>query len=440
MYPLRDWIWRHGASIAAVTVPGLALWLPSGYSWGPSWLLLCALITVDRWWPAVRGQLRDWRWAALTILTVLMALLWWINTGPQAGLNDFNNSIKYFLALPCLAFVLAAPPKPGALWLGVALGGAGGGVTALVQHYGLHMVRALGYSNAIQFGDISLLFGLMALTALVVCQWRATGLGHARRGWVWLTAGTLLGLTGSLLSQSRGGWLALPLTWLAWAIGLWRCQGSRAGYRSLAWLTVLLVLAAGVLTALQLPEVEHRMALAHTEVQAYEQRGKADTSVGQRLAHWRVALIMGRERPVLGWGSGYDAEKARLVAAGEGSPAILAFDHAHNEWLDMFARRGLVGVLLLAAWFVLPIVIFLPKRRVVAVESRSALAVHMTGLLLPVGYLGFGLTQVLFIHNSGHMVYLYGLVMWVGALQGASAGPIAPPMAPLPSPGMADAT
>jgi O-antigen ligase len=423
---LRDWIWRHGTDVAAVLVPGLALWLPSGYSWGPAWLLLCALLTVNRWWPTARTQLRDWRWAALSILIVLMALLWWIDTGPQAGFNNFSAPAKYLLALPCLAFVLAAPPSADALWLGVAAGGIGSGIAALVQRYVQHMDRAQGYANnAIQFGDISLLLGMMALTALVLCWRHRASLRHPRMVGAWLMAGAVLGLTGSLLSQSRGGWLALPLIWLAWAAGLWRCQGPRAGWRLLTQLTVLLVLAGGVLAALQLPEVEHRMALARTEVSAYERHGEADTSVGQRLAHWRVALIMGRERPVLGWGSGYTAEKARLVAAGEGSPAILAFEHAHNEWLDMFARRGLMGVALLAAWFALPILIFFPRRGDPADRGYSDLAVRMTGLLLPVGYLGFGLTQVLFMHNSGHMVYLYGLVIWAGALTGAARNDLA---------------
>jgi O-antigen ligase len=421
MRRLHDWIWRNGASAAAVAVTGLALWLPSGYSWGPVCLLLCALVTVNRWGPTVRERLSDSRWAGLTVLIVLMALLWWINTGPQPGFKNFGAPAKYLLALPCLAFVLAAPPKPGVLWWGVAAGGIGGGVTALVQRYGLHMDRALGYTNAIQFGDISLLFGLMALTALVLC-WRHLSVMQRMA----LAAGCILGLTGSLLSQSRGGWLALPLVWLAWLVGLWRGKGWHAGWRLLAGLTVLLALAAGLLAVLQLPEIEQRVALVRIQAQAYEQNGQADTSVGQRLAHWRVALIMGRERPMLGWGSGYTAEKARLVATGVGNPAILTFEHAHNEWLDMLARRGLIGVALLGAWFVLPILIFSPRWRSAVDGSAPVLAVRMVGLLLPVSYLGFGLTQVLFMHNSGHMVYLYGLVIWAGALQGATARTVTP--------------
>ena len=416
---MQDGVWRHGASVAAVAMPGLALWLRSGYSWGAGWLLLCAAVTARRWWPALRGPLGERRWAALFALIAVMALLWWIDAGPHPGVHETDLLLKYLCALPCLAFVLAAPPKPGALWLGLAAGGIGGGGMALVQRFGQHIDRAHGYINAIQFGNLSLLLGLLALTALALQERRGDG---GRKLALWLAAGAVLGLGGSLLSQSRGGWLALPLVWLAWMAGLWRGQGWAACRRQMLGLTLLLLVIGGLLAALQLPQVERRLQLAHTEITAYEHDGEADSSVGQRLAHWRVAVIMGSERPLLGWGSGYDTEKARLVATGQGSPVVLAFDHAHNEWLDMFARRGLLGVALLAAWFALPLAIFLPGRRRAASESAAALAIRMTGLLLPVAYLGFGLTQVMFAHNSGHMVYLYGLVLWAGALNGATNG------------------
>ena len=50
---VRACLWppgRTGASIGAFLVPGVALWLPSGYSWGAAWLLLCALAGMHQWW------------------------------------------------------------------------------------------------------------------------------------------------------------------------------------------------------------------------------------------------------------------------------------------------------------------------------------------------------------------------------------------------------
>jgi O-antigen ligase len=102
-------------------------------------------------------------------------------------------------------------------------------------------------------------------------------------------------------------------------------------------------------------------------------------------------------------------------------------DHAHNEWLDMFARRGLVGVAFLAGWLLIPIFIFYPRRRRNLADSNEAkcmeeLTIRVTGILLSVSFIGFGLTQVLFSHNSGHMMYLFGLVLWSGAFKNAHDG------------------
>ena len=73
----------------------------------------------------------------------------------------------------------------------------------------LHLPRANGFTNAIQYGGLSLLLGLMCSVALLVLwdRWKP----WQRAGWA---VGILLGLEGSLLSESRGGWVVLPLALL----------------------------------------------------------------------------------------------------------------------------------------------------------------------------------------------------------------------------------
>ena len=54
---VRSYRWfGRCASIGAFMVPGLALWLPSGYSYGAALLLLAALASAPVWWkrPAPR--------------------------------------------------------------------------------------------------------------------------------------------------------------------------------------------------------------------------------------------------------------------------------------------------------------------------------------------------------------------------------------------------
>jgi len=412
----QRWLWRQGGSLAAFLMGGIALWLPSGYGWGPACLLLCALLCARGWW----GQRLDAATARLGLLIAVMGVLWGIDTGPQPGIVSFETTLKYLAALPCLYFVAAAPLRPGALWSGLAVGGIGSGALALAQRYGKHLERAQGWTNAVQYGDLSLLLGLMALSALVVLWPVCTPRRRLALG-----AGGLLGLLGSLLSQTRGGWLALALVVPVLIVAL-----ARRGYAAQAG-KLALALVAAVLLALPLvhTDLKTRLTLIDTEVHAYDAHRDADTSIGQRLEHWRLAARMGADRPLLGWGRVYEAEKARRVAAGQADPVVLAFDHAHNELLDMFARRGLLGVLLLLLYLLAPLALFWPTPARIRSGPNpddppdlTRLALCLTGIQLPLAYIGFGLTQVFFAHNSGHLFYLFMLVILRGALSGARHG------------------
>lgn len=388
-----------GASVAAFLVPGLALWLPSGYSWGATWLLMCALVGVRCWW---RRPLDRSSWRLLLVIAGI-GLLWSIDTGPQPGLGSAEMLLKYLLALPCLCFAVAAPPRPNALWGGLAIGGVGSGVLALIQFFGLDHERASGLVNAIQYGDLSLLIGLMAWAALSA-RWSHLGTGQR----AWLAAGSAFGIIGSLLSLTRGGWLTLAL--IAPILGVLLV---RRGLATQAAKATLVVTAA---VALVWPFVHStlgaRVSLASEEVAAYTDQDVTNTSVGLRLELWNAALHMGMQRPLLGWGSAYKAGQQQAVREGDADPLILTLDHAHNEFLDMFARCGLVGVALLLLYLLVPLWLFWPPAAIPG-DARAAtrLALSLVGILLPLGYLGFGLTQVFFSHNSGHLFYLFMLIL-----------------------------
>ncbi len=50
--------------------------------------------------------------------------------------------------------------------------------------------------------------------------------------------------------------------------------------------------------------------------------------------------------------------------------------------------------------------------------DRQILYLRMLGITMPLCYIGFGLTQVFFAHNSGHMFYTFMLVVLLAALIG----------------------
>jgi O-antigen ligase len=124
------------------------------------------------------------------------------------------------------------------------------------------------------------------------------------------------------------------------------------------------------------------------------------------VAFWRQAWADGLEQPWVGVGQlGYE-QRQRAAVAQNAMPALaVRYNHAHNEWLDMFAKRGLLGVLGLLLFYAVPGVLFAHALRQAggaalraarAPRRRAVRADHGAGLP------GFSLTQVMFAHNNGN--------------------------------------
>ena len=165
-------------------------------------------------------------------------------------------------------------------------------------------------------------------------------------------------------------------------------------------------------------KLEQRSSEATREISQYLQDPQkyAVTSVGQRLEQWRLAIRLIEQRPLTGWGlEGYPAAKQQMVDQGLAHPSVMEYGHAHNEILDMWVKRGLLGLILLLLFYAVPAAIFWPTQsriaRVNAEQRSKLLALRAAATLLPLAYFGFGWTQVFFAHNSGIMFYLFSLIL-----------------------------
>ena len=404
------------SNLAAFLVPALSLWLPSGYAYGTALLMVGAMLAVRDWWgrPVLPPEAR---WLVLAI--ALMALVWLYGGDWSKGASALNKPLRYLLMLPCLFYVLRFPPRRDWLLAGIAVGACMGGLRALydTQMLGLERpwITEHDSSNAIQLGNLSGLLGLICWIPLMVYWPR----------WRWpmrllLALCCLLGLLGSLLSQTRGGWLALALSGLA--LGWLLARRVSSGRALIGALLLALILAP--LGWHQRQKIEERVQWAYDEVTEYQAAGQASTSVGQRLDHWQLAWHMGLAKPLLGWGeAGYATEKARRVALGQAHPAILAYGHTHNELLDQFVKRGLVGVGGLLVLYLVPLALFWPRRRVRPNTAdpgelhENDTCLRLIGVSVPLSFMGFGLTQVFFAHYNGVVIYLDLVILVLGALQ-----------------------
>lgn len=309
------------------------------------------------------------------------------------------------LSVVLLLWLLRYPPGVRVFWVAVCGGALGAGSIALYERLVLGKARASNDLNAIPFGNLSLLFGGLSLLALLWCLRR----GHARSlalATIALLAG-LLGILGSLLSGTRGGWLALPFLMALWfrtSRGLipvrWRCF-------SVA-LIVLVIIGSVLLPA---SNVTTRLAGAVGEAQDYL-AGEARGSVGLRVEMWHGGWQLWREKPWLGWGeSGVTGRVNALIAEGQLSPHIRRFTQLHSDLVDTAARRGLLGVTTLLMLYGLPLWLF--WRRLRSARCAATQLMAGAGMMVCVAYIDFGLSQSMLRDSLGLSGYLgLSLACW----------------------------
>ncbi|HRL99383.1 MAG TPA: O-antigen ligase family protein [Acidovorax sp.] len=399
-------------SAAAFLLPALALWVPSGYSYAALLLLLGALCFAPAW--LRRGP--DRYTLGLCLLMVGMGCMWFVLT-LDVGVNRWDKGIKWLLGALCLLYLAAYPPRPSFFRAGLPIGCVGMGCLALWQVFHLGLDRANGFTNAIQWGNLALLLACLTAVLLAVF-WRPSR-------WPWrlgMMLAVVLGFAASLLSQSRGGWLAVLAVVPLWLWWVWRIRPQRFG-RLLGALA--LALAALALVLAFTPRFNDRVEQAAAEITGYVHSGQENTSVGNRLAQYHLVADMIPAKPWLGWGAhGFVQEMQRRVDAGEYAPQMMHYPEVHNIFLDAWVKVGVGGVLLQAVLLGWVLVMFWPSRQRLARHAtdsppwREALALRVMGSTVPVCYFVFGLSQPFFNHNSGIMCFVFYVAVLWAALQG----------------------
>ena len=381
----------------------LVLTVNSGYTIGP-WILLLASITLLWRRPVLNVQAEDkWLIAVLAGYSVLFIaqLLW-----EGASSRTFDRPSRFLFAVPVMLWILAYPPRLSWLWSGIASGAIFAGSLAMWQKWMLGFERAEGHTNVIQFGNISMVFGLFCIAGL---GW-AWVQPQARRWLLLLAIGALLGALGSLLSGSRGGWIGLPFIFLV----LYRAYGNLVSVKFRLVIVIGLVSFAALAYYIPLTGVQARLAIALEDVQLYTSGENKWTSLGARFDMWRGALMLIAEKPLTGWGwDGYAIGMQSLVEQGK-VIQYAADNHAHNEYLDNFARRGVLGILSLFILYLVPLRLFVRRLKSDNLELR---ALATAGAILPVAFMDFGLSQVFFGHSSGVMIYAFWLAVLWGTLR-----------------------
>lgn len=391
---------RLYTSLAVFLLSAIALIVPSGYSLGAVMLLLGSVVLLVKQ-PTLELNRQDWLVMAALVAYAAIGMLeaWWDGQGTRG----IDKPIRFLLAVPAMLLVMAYPPRLSWLWSGLAIGAIGAGTWAGWQKLAEGVGRATGYTHVIQFGNLSMLLGILCLAGL---GW-AVVQPHRKTWAALLLVGAVAGILGSLFSGSRGGWVGLPFVLLV----LFRAYAPLIPKRLSIGMLVGVLLAGAAVYAVPEIGVQGRVHQGIEDVQRYVAGDRSFTSVGARFEMWRGASYLIAEKPLVGWGSnGYAEAMQTLGSEGIINERAARYGHAHNEFIDTFAKRGLIGLMVLLAVYLLPMRFFAKE---LGASDLSIRATATAGVLLPVTYIDFGLTQGFLSHNSGVMMYAFLLaVLW----------------------------
>ncbi len=398
------------SNLSAFFFFALFLSVKSAYSWAIGLTLLTAIISTKN----IINQKLDQKTIVLGVFFLLTGVVWshtfdgWFTWSTEG-----DYFAKYALGAFCTIALCSTTIQPRFLIYGLSIGCLSAATLAMLQFP--ESGRAAGYTNAIRFGNIAILMGfscwIFSCTKSIKIQER-----------LWLLLAGSLGILASFLSLSRGGWLLfLALPFFAAFIAKKYIQNHR---KKILFISIL-ALAAGILAIQNTPILRDRVLLVQKEVQGYFQHKDvyATSSVGARLEQWHLAWNLGWEKPFTGWGDqGIHLAKEQYVEAQKAHPSIFEIHHSHNDLLEMWARRGIFGVVFILGIYLIPILVFFPTQKSISriqQEKKSEyIALHLIGLLLPTGYFIFGLTDVFFNLSIGHHFYIFAQIFILAAIQG----------------------
>tara|TARA_B100000795_G_scaffold214639_1_gene168416 strand:- start:2669 stop:3928 length:1260 start_codon:yes stop_codon:yes gene_type:complete len=339
----------------------------------------------------------------LMILTWLLyplvtALDFWLRTG--WNWSQFQEPSRFLLALPVFLMVRRFGLSRGAIKWGVFVGAVVAGLWAFYQKQHLGISRAFGgtSSNVHVFGDISLVLGFMSV-ALFQPDWS--------KDWRWgcvVLVSFSLGVFGSLASGTKGGWISAPI--LLWVmVDLLRHP---------TYTKRLMLLAIGAAGAILIwyfsPFIQVRLGNMSLAMATYFDTGQVtDGSVSIRLALWHTAILIFMDNPLLGTGiDSFNIAKLPYLDQNVVPQIIGSFD-PHSQFFNALYELGIFG----------PIPIYAIYGAFIFQCHQSFgqnKAFSTAGLFLALGFIDFGLVEVIWNINNAGVFFTLMMVLIAGQL------------------------
>ena len=378
---------------------------------GPMLLALC-LAGMGLWSCRDLGTDLAMLWESPALRIMAMGFAIFVGVGFFLGIwydyrpGHYEAYIPFLLAPLMLHGVLKARLQPAVLWMGAATAAVLAGALASYQSLVLLTGRAMGaMSHPIIFGDLSVVLACIALFGVLYFEQSKNQLWMR----IFLSCGAAMGVWGSLLSGSKGGWLSIIMVLLVF---VWRVTaGKPVIWRFLGVALISALVAKGVWLA---PEdlVRGRLEGVWGKILLWFETGQVtDWSVSIRLELWSYALELFTQRPILGWSGG----GALAMLAEHLKPFNVPVGVApvfENDLLHYAAVSGMVGVLSVLALYGGVFAGFWLYQK----QGAKAFVYALLGMMLVALYFEFGLTVNALGRNAFRYFFCAMSVMLLGLI------------------------
>ncbi|MGL4447154.1 MAG: O-antigen ligase family protein [Aeromonas sp.] len=358
---------------------------PKGYSYGPAVLLLLSVVSLFGY----REQHNIGLYAkVLSCIFISFFIVQAISVLFDGGqIRELDRPSRMLMGLPILLLFARYKPKVGYVFFGLAIGSITAGLKGFNEKVVLGFHRAFGDGGQpIQYGNISMTMGL-----LCICGYFWYKKNKNIKFAYFMLFSSAMGMLGSLLSGTRGGWVLLPIILITIII-----KFKDVISRQEKTIVFAFFVAFGSLIFLPQTGILKRITDAHSNVITYYTGVDKDTSLGLRFQLWSASLEAFRQRPLFGWGNN-SVNEFYKKEFDNGNLTLLGLKtsetHAHNQILDEMAKRGLPGLISLAFFLCYPIFLFYKHTS----GGIKFILLGICGMTL----FDYSLSQAFINHNSG---------------------------------------
>ncbi|AHG74137.1 hypothetical protein X781_19920 [Mannheimia sp. USDA-ARS-USMARC-1261] len=321
------------------------------------------------------------------------------------GIRIIDNPSRILLFIPLIFFFALYPIKKNVLFHFIPIGSFITGILAIYQKFFLELPKPFPGMMSIQAGDIAISLAMFSI--VISLYWfsiNKNGLG------ILYIVFSAFGLVASILSGARGGWVSFPFCILF----ILACYYKNLNKKAL--LLIISIFTISILIFITRAEFEfaERYSSAKTDVKNYFEKGIKNSSQGARLDMWENGIIAINEKPLLGHGNlGYDQFRDRQIRA-QKMAETSSFNSLHNQYLEAFVKRGIIGFTALMVILIVPLAIFIQRLKS---NNNYTKSIAVLGIVHIISHMFFFLTQSFFTHTSGTIFYFFMLILLYHAIK-----------------------